>query len=101
MFIICPHVLCMNCSSLPYFAEGIDFICRIPARYPDEAPMVDVEVTKGLTANQFQELLQLAKAQVETILRIVLRSRPSLILSCPVDRVKSPVFKNCFAFSLG
>ncbi|CAM9649491.1 unnamed protein product [Ascophyllum nodosum] len=42
---------------------GIDFICRIPERYPDEAPGVDVEATKGLTPAQCEELLQLAKAQ--------------------------------------
>ena len=81
----------MNCCSLPYFTVGIDFICRIPARYLDEAPMVDVEVTKGLTTNQCQELLQLAKAQVRTILRIVLRSRPTLTCLVPFNDNVDPV----------
>lgn len=44
---------------------GIDFLCTIPERYPDEAPGVDVEVTKGLTPKQCEELLLLAQAQAE------------------------------------
>ncbi|CAN0262620.1 unnamed protein product, partial [Ectocarpus fasciculatus] len=42
---------------------GIDFTCRIPERYPDEAPGVDVEATKGLTPKQIEELQALAQTQ--------------------------------------
>ncbi|CAM9937686.1 unnamed protein product [Ectocarpus sp. 12 AP-2014] len=44
---------------------GIDFTCRIPERYPDEAPGVEVEATKGLTPKQIEELQALAKTQAE------------------------------------
>ncbi|CAN0098869.1 unnamed protein product, partial [Laminaria digitata] len=44
---------------------GVDLLCRIPERYPDEAPGVDVEATKGLTPKQCEELLLLAQAQAE------------------------------------
>ncbi|CAM9654179.1 unnamed protein product [Pylaiella littoralis] len=44
---------------------GIDFSCRIPERYPDEPPEVDVAGTKGLTPKQVEELLDLAKTQAE------------------------------------
>eukprot|EP00752_Nemacystus_decipiens_P008210 g7342.t1 len=44
---------------------GIDFTCRIPERYPDEAPEVEVEGTKGLTPKQVEELLLLAQTQAQ------------------------------------
>ena len=46
---------------------GIDFLCNIPERYPDEAPGVGVEATKGLTPKQCEELLLLAQAQVRVM----------------------------------
>lgn len=50
--------------SFHLYQVGIDFTCRIPERYPDEAPVVDVAATKGLTPKQVEELLLLAKTQV-------------------------------------
>lgn len=44
---------------------GINFICRIPEQYPDEAPDVDVEVAKGLTPKQCEELVLLARTQAQ------------------------------------
>lgn len=52
------------CTLYPYSPVGINFICRIPEQYPDEAPDVDVEVAKGLTPKQCEELVLLARTQV-------------------------------------
>ncbi|CAN0489969.1 unnamed protein product, partial [Discosporangium mesarthrocarpum] len=46
---------------------GVELTCRIPETYPDTPPGVGVEVTKGLSAKQGEELLALAKAQVSEV----------------------------------
>lgn len=54
----------VSCKTKQKKTVGIDFTCRIPERYPDEAPEVEVEATKGLTPKQVEELVLVAQTQV-------------------------------------